>query len=61
MLRQSIPALALLLLPVASLHAADEGRLKATGGLMSIEAAGGGGLVPWAVLSGLSTRPGCCG
>ena len=58
MLRQSIPALALLLLPVASLHAADEGRLKATGGLMSIEAAGGGGLVPWAVLSGLSTRPG---
>jgi len=58
MLRQSVSILALLLLPVATAHAAAEGRLKATGGLVTIEASAGGGLVPWAVLSGLSTRPG---
>lgn len=39
-------------------QAANEGRLKATGGLSTIEGAAGGGLVPWATVSGLSTRPG---
>ena len=39
-------------------HGAEHGRLNATGGLVSIEGNAGGGLVPWAVLSGLSTRPG---
>jgi len=58
MLRQPSPLIALLLLPIAPLHAADEGRLKATGGLVTIEAAAGGGLVPWAVMAGSSTRPG---
>ncbi len=41
-----------------NIDAAEEGRLKATGGLVSIEGNAGGGLVPWAVLSGLSTAPG---
>lgn len=41
-----------------SAHAANEGRLTATGGLMTVEGNAGGGLVPWAVMSGLSTRPG---
>ena len=38
--------------------AANHGRLPATGGLVTIEGAAGGGLVPWAVMAGLSTRPG---
>ncbi len=43
---------------VGSVRAADEGRLLATGGLVSIEGAAGGGIVPMAVLAGLSTDPG---
>lgn len=39
-------------------QAANEGRLLATGGLMTIEGAAGGGLVPMAVIAGLSTDPG---
>lgn len=39
-------------------RAAEHGRLPATGGLMTIEGAAGGGLVPWAVMAGLSTKPG---
>ena len=39
-------------------QAADEGRLLSTGGLISIEGAAGGGIVPMAVLAGLSTDPG---
>lgn len=59
MLRQS--ALATFLccaLAAPEAGAADHGRLQATGGLVTIEAAAGGGLVPWAVMGGLSTRPG---
>lgn len=56
--RQPIRCTLLLLALSAPLHAADEGRLQATGGLVTIEGAGGGGLVPWATMSGLSTRPG---
>ena len=59
--RQSALSLMLLLLATVSARpaqAADEGRLRATGGLVTIEGSAGGGLVPWAVLSGLSTRPG---
>ena len=56
--RQPIRCTLLLFALSAPLHAADEGRLKATGGLVTIEGAAGGGLVPWAVMSGLSTRPG---
>lgn len=39
-------------------HAAAEGRLVSTGGVMTIEGSAGGGLVPMAVLAGLSTEPG---
>ncbi len=55
---QPIRCTLLLLALSTPLHAADEGRLKATGGLVTIEGAGGGGLVPWATMAGLSTRPG---
>jgi hypothetical protein len=35
---------------------ADTGRLLATGGATQIEGAGGGGVVPWALISGLGTE-----
>lgn len=35
---------------------AGEGRLLATGGVSTIEGSGGGGIVPWATLSGYGTR-----
>ncbi len=35
---------------------AAQGRLLATGGASQVEGAGGGGLVPWATLSGYGTR-----
>ena len=54
---------ALLILPLffAQLAYADilpesGGRLLATGGVTQIEGAGGGGLVPWALISGYGTR-----
>jgi hypothetical protein len=59
MLRQSV--LAIVLSSAFAVHhvsAADHGRLPATGGLVTIEGTAGGGLVPWAVMAGLSTRPG---
>lgn len=34
----------------------DVGKLTATGGVSQIEGAGGGGLVPWALISGYGTR-----
>jgi len=58
MLRQSVVCLAALIALAGPTRAEDEGRLDATGGLVGIEAAAGGGLVPWAVLAGLSTKPG---
>lgn len=58
MLRQPVRCSLFLLALSAPLHAADEGRLNATGGVVTIEGAAGGGLVPWAVMAGLSTRPG---
>jgi len=36
----------------------DEGRLLATGGVSEVEGAGGGGLVPWALITGYGTRDG---
>ena len=35
---------------------ADSGRLLATGGVSELEGAGGGGLVPWALITGYGTR-----
>lgn len=45
----------LLALLLAGGQAVAGGRLLATGGAMPLEGAAGGGLVPWAVLSGYST------
>lgn len=57
--RQSaLAALLCCALVATAAGAADHGRLPATGGLVTIEGAAGGGLVPWAVLGGLSTQPG---
>ena len=36
----------------------DEGRLLATGGVSEVEGAGGGGLTPWALITGYGTRDG---
>lgn len=41
-----------------AVQAADEGRLLATGGVMTVEGSAGGGIVPMAMLAGLSTDPG---
>jgi len=37
---------------------ADDGKLLATGGVSQVEGAGGGGLAPWALISGYETRDG---
>jgi hypothetical protein len=37
---------------------ADSGKLLATGGVSSVEGAGGGGLTPWALITGYETRDG---
>ena len=37
-------------------HAQDSGRLLATAGVTQIEGAGGGGLAPWALITGYGTR-----
>src|SRR5580658_4364605 len=34
----------------------DSGKLLATGGVSEIEGAGGGGLVPWALITGYGTQ-----
>lgn len=48
-------AVGILMLCLAAGTALAGGRLLATGGAMPVEGAAGGGLVPWAVLSGYST------
>lgn len=47
-----LPLLACVLGVCAPLALADNGRLLATGGASSIEGAAGGGIIPWAVLTG---------
>ena len=37
-------------------HAQESGRLLATSGVVQLEGAGGGGLVPWALITGYGTR-----
>ncbi len=44
------------LLGGAPAHAQDSGRLLATSGVTQIEGSGGGGLVPWALITGYGTR-----
>lgn len=40
----------------AAARAPDMGKLSATGGVIQLEGAGGGGLVPWALITGYGTR-----
>ncbi len=51
-------ALIMALAGVGGAHAANEGRLLATGGLVTMEGVAGGGIVPMATMAGLSTDPG---
>ena len=53
-----IAAGALLLLSTGTLaqNRPDVGKLTATGGVSQVEGAGGGGLVPWALITGYGTR-----
>lgn len=57
-MKKIIPAvLAVLVGAAASAHAApDMGKLLATGGVSQVEGAGGGGITPWALISGYGTR-----
>lgn len=41
---------------VPSPHMPEMGKLLATGGVSQVEGAGGGGIVPWALISGYGTR-----
>ena len=45
-----------LALPGMALGQPDMGKLTATGGVSQVEGAGGGGLVPWALITGYGTR-----
>lgn len=65
-MRLSIPSSKLLIIAVCStaplaaiaepFPGPDMGKLLATGGVSQIEGAGGGGIVPWALISGYGTR-----
>jgi hypothetical protein len=44
--------------PAASPAFFDEGKLLATGGVSAVEGEGGGGLTPWALVTGYGTRDG---
>jgi len=56
-MRRARGALALLFcMTMPALAHAGDGRLLATGGASMVEGSAGGGLVPWAVLSGYATR-----
>ena len=54
----AVLALALGVGLLASPASAENGKLLATGGVSQIEGAGGGGLVPWALITGYGTRDG---
>ncbi len=56
--RPALVLLALLAVLAGSPAQADDGKLLATGGVSQVEGAGGGGLVPWALISGYETRDG---
>jgi hypothetical protein len=51
-------ALAIVLAAALPRAFADDGRLLATGGATQVEGSAGGGIVPWAVISGYGTRDG---
>ncbi|MBY0509645.1 MAG: DUF3034 family protein [Rhodospirillaceae bacterium] len=47
---------AVLAAPVSATPLFESGKLLATGGVSQVEGAGGGGLVPWALITGYGTR-----
>lgn len=49
-------AAGLLLVAAASSAEPDQGKLLATGGVSQVEGAGGGGLAPWALISGYGSQ-----
>lgn len=56
-----LTGMALAAWPAANSHAQglkhpDQGKLTATGGVSTVEGAGGGGLVPWALIAGYGSR-----
>lgn len=53
---RSAAGLALLFAAAACGAAPDMGKLTATGGVTQLEGAGGGGLTPWALITGYGTR-----
>lgn len=57
---RTVLSAAAFLLPVLALTPsaarADDGKLLATGGVSQVEGAGGGGLTPWALITGYGTR-----
>jgi hypothetical protein len=54
-MKKLIPAL-LAVCACASVNAQDMGKLLATGGVSQVEGAGGGGITPWALITGYGTR-----
>lgn len=54
-IRNVIRALGLFALLVQTAHADPGGRLPATGGVVSVDGSGGGGLTQWALISGYGT------
>ena len=54
-MKKLIPAL-LAVCACASVSAQDMGKLLATGGVAQVEGAGGGGITPWALITGYGTR-----
>ncbi|WP_432380814.1 DUF3034 family protein [Duganella sp. P38] len=54
-MKKLIPAL-MAACACASVGAQDMGKLLATGGVSQLEGAGGGGLTPWALITGYGTR-----
>ncbi|MBV7538199.1 DUF3034 family protein [Duganella sp. sic0402] len=53
-MKKLIPAL--LVCACTSVSAQDMGKLLATGGVSQVEGAGGGGITPWALITGYGTR-----
>lgn len=55
-IRWPVLALALACGSTSAASAPDMGKMSATGGVIQVEGAGGGGLVPWALISGYGSR-----
>lgn len=56
MKRSGLLSVLCIALPVLAQAAPDMGKLTATGGVSQLEGAGGGGLAPWALITGYGSR-----